>query len=100
MGALITTGYLGVVLKDYFITEELLERYEINTQNLNPEIRVGWELFFNVMRFYQITFYDCLIISYLLKHLKTLNADEKKKVDILKEQQIESGTLIQPIMEK
>jgi len=43
MGLLIVTGYLGITMKDYFVSEEHIERYEIGIQNLKPEINLGWE---------------------------------------------------------
>jgi len=43
MGLIIAAGYLGIVFKEYFVTEELLERYEIGTQNLSTEIKMNWD---------------------------------------------------------
>jgi len=52
------------------------------------------------MRFYQICFYDILLITYLIKQIKVLNDDEKAKIQKFRELQMETGKLIQPLMEK
>jgi len=95
-----TSGVLGFFLKDLFIDESVLERYEISIQQITNEVKFDAAFGFSLLRFFQIAFYDVLIIVYLFKPIKILTSEEKNRLAALREQQFESGKQVRPIMEK
>ena len=70
------------------VDEETLERYEIGLQKLPKTIDFNIPFWISFGKFFQIMFYDILIILYLFKPLKKPTTEETKIIKKLQQELI------------